>query len=157
MFMHGGGLPEKAKLLLITAHPDDECMFFLPSIKSYLKRGTEVHILCLSTGVFMSQEHNTLVQKSARSFTHRFYATIVVTFASAGNADGLGHLRSQELLHACSLINIGGSFVTIVDDPVLPDGMRESWPMSNVARHVTSAIRIIMPSLVSSVLKRRSV
>ena len=33
-------------LLLVTAHPDDEVMFFVPTILGYKKK----HILCLSTG-----------------------------------------------------------------------------------------------------------
>lgn len=37
-------------VLLITAHPDDECMFFGPSVTAMVQAGVTVHILCLSTG-----------------------------------------------------------------------------------------------------------
>ena len=37
-------------VLVITAHPDDECMFFSPSILK-LSRFCTVHVLCLSTGM----------------------------------------------------------------------------------------------------------
>ncbi|ORZ09219.1 putative deacetylase LmbE-like domain-containing protein [Absidia repens] len=40
------------QLLLLTAHPDDECMFFGPTL-TYLQsfsNKTRVHVLCLSTG-----------------------------------------------------------------------------------------------------------
>ena len=37
------------RILIITAHPDDECMFFTPTITS-LRRQNLVQILCLSTG-----------------------------------------------------------------------------------------------------------
>ncbi|XP_022103658.1 N-acetylglucosaminyl-phosphatidylinositol de-N-acetylase-like [Acanthaster planci] len=42
----------KAKnVLLVTAHPDDECMFFSPTILQLTKEPhTELHLLCLSTG-----------------------------------------------------------------------------------------------------------
>jgi len=38
------------RVLVITAHPDDECMFFSPSILN-LQRSCTVQILCLSTGM----------------------------------------------------------------------------------------------------------
>lgn len=38
------------KVLIITAHPDDECMFFSPTIQSLLNSGHFVHVLCLSNG-----------------------------------------------------------------------------------------------------------
>lgn len=40
------------KVLIITAHPDDECMFFSPTIQSLLNSGHFVHVLCLSNGNF---------------------------------------------------------------------------------------------------------
>lgn len=36
--------------LILTAHPDDECMFFGPTILSLVSQGVDVHALCLSTG-----------------------------------------------------------------------------------------------------------
>ncbi|XP_013416582.1 N-acetylglucosaminyl-phosphatidylinositol de-N-acetylase [Lingula anatina] len=37
-------------VLIVTAHPDDECMFFSPTIFQLRKTGHEVHLLCLSSG-----------------------------------------------------------------------------------------------------------
>ncbi|KAJ7584858.1 LmbE-like protein [Mycena floridula] len=37
------------RILLVTAHPDDECMFFAPTILALVKVG-QLHSLCLSTG-----------------------------------------------------------------------------------------------------------
>jgi len=37
-------------VLLVTAHPDDESMFFVPTIDTCHLRGNRVHLLCLSTG-----------------------------------------------------------------------------------------------------------
>lgn len=39
----------KSSILLVTAHPDDECMFFSPTIQALSKVAT-IRILCLSTG-----------------------------------------------------------------------------------------------------------
>ena len=36
--------------LLITAHPDDECMFFAPTIIRLVELNATVRLLCLSTG-----------------------------------------------------------------------------------------------------------
>lgn len=36
--------------LLVTAHPDDECMFFTPLILGLQAQGLAVCLLCLSTG-----------------------------------------------------------------------------------------------------------
>ena len=41
---------ETMKVLLVIAHPDDECMFFCPSIARLQEQGGEVHVLCLSSG-----------------------------------------------------------------------------------------------------------
>lgn len=38
------------RVALVTAHPDDEAMFFAPTIVSLVASGLPVHILCLSTG-----------------------------------------------------------------------------------------------------------
>lgn len=38
------------RLLVVVAHPDDETMFFAPSILALARRGIELHVLCLSTG-----------------------------------------------------------------------------------------------------------
>ncbi|CAD5206140.1 unnamed protein product [Bursaphelenchus okinawaensis] len=39
-----------ARCLLVVAHPDDECMFFGPTIVSLLAQQCKVYILCVSTG-----------------------------------------------------------------------------------------------------------
>ncbi|CAK1590303.1 unnamed protein product [Parnassius mnemosyne] len=38
------------RVLIVTAHPDDECMFFGPTIFRLCEQGADVHILCLSNG-----------------------------------------------------------------------------------------------------------
>ncbi|CAD8081211.1 unnamed protein product [Paramecium sonneborni] len=41
---------EKKCVLIVTAHPDDEAMFFLPTISYLNDKNYEVHLLCLSNG-----------------------------------------------------------------------------------------------------------
>lgn len=45
-------LPTKAsRVLLVTAHPDDECMFFGPTLLALKKRDDcQIFVLCLSRG-----------------------------------------------------------------------------------------------------------
>ena len=38
------------KILLITSHPDDECMFFSPTVQAETSKGNFVYILCLTKG-----------------------------------------------------------------------------------------------------------
>ena len=45
--------------VLVTAHPDDECMFFTPTIAGLIEDGWEVSVLCLSTGGRDGEENAT--------------------------------------------------------------------------------------------------
>ncbi|PQP92059.1 N-acetylglucosaminyl-phosphatidylinositol de-N-acetylase-like isoform X1 [Prunus yedoensis var. nudiflora] len=45
-----GGSINKRNVLLVVAHPDDESMFFTPTINYLTTRGHNIHILCLSIG-----------------------------------------------------------------------------------------------------------
>jgi hypothetical protein len=38
-------------VLLLTAHPDDECMFFSPTLLAFVSLGVQVFALSLSTGM----------------------------------------------------------------------------------------------------------
>lgn len=53
--MWSGGRPaiEASRAVVVIAHPDDEVMFFAPTIRSLTSRpGCAVHVLCLSSGDF---------------------------------------------------------------------------------------------------------
>lgn len=42
------------KALFVTAHPDDECMFFAPAILRLVELNASVHLLCLSEGTVIA-------------------------------------------------------------------------------------------------------
>ena len=42
----------RQNILVITAHPDDECMFFTPTILSLLNAGHNIYLVCMSKGDF---------------------------------------------------------------------------------------------------------
>jgi LmbE family N-acetylglucosaminyl deacetylase len=62
-------------ILLVIAHPDDEVMFFGPTLIGITNSSNEnnVRVLCLSNGTFFLNE------------------------LTLGDADGLGHIREREL------------------------------------------------------------
>lgn len=100
------------RALIVTAHPDDESMFFLPLVHS-LQQSIEghtntwqIHLLCLSRG----------------------------------NFDGLGDVRAKELKACASYIGLSLDHVRIVEDPKLQDGMEENWDVTHVAAIVTKYI-----------------
>ncbi|XP_017268046.1 N-acetylglucosaminyl-phosphatidylinositol de-N-acetylase [Kryptolebias marmoratus] len=43
------------RALVVTAHPDDECMFFAPTILRLAETNATVHLLCLSEGNYYNQ------------------------------------------------------------------------------------------------------
>lgn len=46
------------RVIFITAHPDDECMFFGPTILYYTRKlNCSVYLMCLSTGKFVKSLH----------------------------------------------------------------------------------------------------
>eukprot|EP01029_Cantina_marsupialis_P021517 TRINITY_DN515_c0_g2_i2.p1 TRINITY_DN515_c0_g2~~TRINITY_DN515_c0_g2_i2.p1 ORF type:complete len:149 (+),score=30.41 TRINITY_DN515_c0_g2_i2:130-576(+) len=38
------------RVLIVTAHPDDESMFFIPLIRELVANNVKVHVLCLTNG-----------------------------------------------------------------------------------------------------------
>lgn len=45
------------RVLVVVAHPDDECMFFGPTIFRLCEQGADVYILCLSNGNYEGKGH----------------------------------------------------------------------------------------------------
>ena len=47
-------------VLLVVAHPDDECMFFGPAVRVLAELGCNLHVLCLSKGLGSTKRENEL-------------------------------------------------------------------------------------------------
>lgn len=89
------------RLLLLIAHPDDEAMFFAPTLLrlSDPGLGNRIFILCLSSG----------------------------------DADGLGHIRKDELRKSALQLGITHpDHVVILEDPRFKDGMDEKWSAKEI-------------------------
>ncbi len=108
-------------ILLVIAHPDDEAMFFVPSLQ-HLKQYFNVHVLCLSNGRCPAGRCARWAQ--------------VHYICCAGGFDGLGATREKELYASCISLGLDRQHVTVLDEPDLRDGMQANWPPAVVARHV---------------------
>jgi N-acetylglucosaminylphosphatidylinositol deacetylase len=82
-------------ILLLTAHPDDECMFFAPTI------------LALAA----------LQQPSFSSRNPTSSPSLYSLCMSVGNADGLGAVRKYELESSLDLLGIDTDKRLVVDHP----------------------------------------
>ena len=86
--------PSPARVLLVTAHPDDESLFFAPTLISLL-----------------SHKHDGGLENAAP------YAEVYTLCLSTGDADGLGKIRQQEMLRALDVLGIQEGKRWIVDNP----------------------------------------
>ena len=101
--------------LLVTAHPDDEAMFFIPTLRNILSsnEGTIIQILCLSNGDYRDVSD--------------------------------GPMRTKEMLRACSVIGVhcktqDVSAVTVLNDARMKDGPNEVWSSDLVSESVMDHI-----------------
>lgn len=99
------GFLNASQALLVFAHPDDESMFFSPTIIALKYQGVTMHVLCLSDGAMSSALYISLGSADCS----RRSAGIVkgcVHFMLLGNYDGIGSVRRQELLAACGVLGV---------------------------------------------------
>ena len=68
--------------------------------------------------------------------------TVSILCLSNGNYEGLGNIRSSELIKSASMFSISSKDVTIIDHPELQDGMQNNWPTEIIAdilfKHIQS-------------------
>ena len=91
------GGSQKSRILLLTAHPDDECLFFTPTLSS---------LLTSSSMVDGNQASRTTEDVEVYSLC-----------LSVGNADGLGDVRQDELARSLDVLGVAKSRRWIVDHP----------------------------------------
>jgi len=96
--------PSPARVLIVTAHPDDESLFFAPTLISLL-----------------SHKHDGGLENAAP------YAEVYTLCLSTGDADGLGKIRQQEMLRALDVLGIQEGKRWIVDNPNLQDNITAKW------------------------------
>lgn len=105
------------RICLLIAHPDDEAMFFAPTILALTRPelGNQIVILCFSSG----------------------------------DADGLGHIRKEELAKSALLLGLRSSehVVVIEDSKNFPDSMTATWDAKVIAQSLT---RYFAPDLATT-------
>ena len=109
----------KAVVLLI-AHPDDEAMFFAPTVLGLTRRelGNHVQILCLSSGNYVS-----------------FSGDESTDAYPLGNAANIGAIRKKEIVTSARILGLRSeSDVHVIEDPSFPDSMSESWDSLKIAK-----------------------
>jgi LmbE family N-acetylglucosaminyl deacetylase len=104
-----GSPPQQPSVLLVTAHPDDEAMFFAPSLAHFAACGSGVAVLCLSNGAALLPCR--AVQREGRASLSCLSASVkhpsrLRLAPRAGNADGLGRVREKELVAACARLQV---------------------------------------------------
>lgn len=106
--MSSSGFPllRNKRICLLIAHPDDEAMFFAPSVLALTRPGLGNHlkILCLSTGKEMDATSEMVLWLKG--------------FLRTGNADGLGETRKKELTKSAKILGLrSDDDVLVLDDP----------------------------------------
>lgn len=123
-------LPENAsRVLLVTAHPDDECMFFGPTLIALRKRrNCRIFVLCLSRGKIAGTY-------SYHSWFHDDYFT--------GDFEKQGHIRKDELWDSCRVFNIQPQDITLIHCTQLPDDPNVEWKVELLSQLILQHIEAL--------------
>ncbi|KAH8113798.1 LmbE-like protein [Phellopilus nigrolimitatus] len=123
-FNENGGAyasPRRQRVLLLTAHPDDECMFFAPTLLA-LTRGRE-----------------TEKTKTVSAFKSERRSDVYSLCLSSGDADGLGELRKLELERSLDVLGVPQGRRWVLDEP-FKDNITIFWDAKVIADHVRSYV-----------------
>ncbi|KAJ3977886.1 LmbE-like protein [Lentinula raphanica] len=112
------------RVLLVTAHPDDECLFFSPTILGLKKDSSR-------TLHASDSEITTKKQPASELFS---------LCLSVGDADGLGHVRKEEYERSMDVLGIEAKNRMTLDDPYLQDDIESFWNIDYIADVVADFI-----------------
>ena len=107
------------KLLLIIAHPDDECFAFGGALALAADHGIETSVLCFTSG-------------TAGSYR-----------GSATTNEELGQLRRAEFAASCKILGVAHTEVLHYQD-----GQLDQQPLTTLASDIVSRIRTFRPDIV---------
>jgi LmbE family N-acetylglucosaminyl deacetylase len=102
--------PSRNAALILTAHPDDETMFFSPMIQTLVGERIDVYAACMSTG-----QARLLTREIARTRVCTMLIYLVCLSDPKGNAVGLGDTRRKELVTAYEILGIYSTDITLFD------------------------------------------
>lgn len=125
-------LAQYRRVLIVTAHPDDECMFFGPTILSLTQRNEPctVYLLCLSNGkVFLKN----IVRLNLVNFKERNIF--------AGNFEQIGSVRKRELYDAVRVLGLRDEHVMVKSSTLLADDPNVMWKTEVVAKQIQKEVQ----------------
>jgi N-acetylglucosaminylphosphatidylinositol deacetylase len=127
-FFHGRFLKNpitRTSILLAIAHPDDEVMFFGPTLAelSRPEHGNTIHVLCMSSGkvaevCYLSALGEGGFFYSELSFDRIEYDLTICALLLVqliGNHDGLGETRKKELVASCKTFGIREANILVLE------------------------------------------
>lgn len=106
------------RILVIVAHPDDECMFFYPSISGLQKAGHEVYLLCLCKGNYYGLGELRACELYHSCSLLGIQQTHVTVVEDAELQDGLGNLWNRHTVSkyvSSSVMNIDAEVLITFD------------------------------------------
>ncbi len=107
------------RLLLVVAHPDDECFAFGGALALAAERGIETYVICLTDG---------------QAATHR---------GAALSGEDLGRMRRQEFAESCAVLGVSRHELWDFADARL-----EFADFSTTAARLVAAMRAFRPQIV---------
>ena len=107
------------RLLLVVAHPDDECFGFGGALALAAERSVETHVICLTDG---------------QAATHR---------GEAASGEDLGRMRRQEFADSCAVLGV--SHAELWD---FADARLEFVDFSRTAARLVAKMRAYKPQVV---------
>jgi N-acetylglucosaminylphosphatidylinositol deacetylase len=115
--LNQGIFPGPARILLLTAHPDDECLFFAPTILSLVSHKGKKPIQNSQHTDPSFEEGVDVEAKTVDVLSPEVYSLCL----SIGDADGLGETRKAELERSLDVLGIEEGKRWIVDHPYVSD------------------------------------
>jgi LmbE family N-acetylglucosaminyl deacetylase len=106
------------RMMVVTAHPDDEASSFGGSLRLYRERGVETCVVCLTPG---------------QAATHR---------GGARNDQELGAMRRKEFAAACEILGVSRAIVLDY-----PDGQLHRLEMQRVVSDLALRVREFRPQV----------
>ncbi|KAI5123227.1 hypothetical protein M0805_001316 [Coniferiporia weirii] len=113
---------ERLRILLLTAHPDDECMFFAPTLFALARNAV------VREPGYVAQDVRTTDDLETRTDVYSLCL-------SSGDADGLGETRKVELEASLDVLGVEKGRRWVLDEP-FKDNITMFWDAQLVADYV---------------------
>ena len=146
---------QRESVAIVIAHPDDEAMFFTPTINTLVdsqttnnKQRYDVHIICLSNGNFKG-----LFSSLSQYWVYCFCIFIIYFFKkNKKHTQGLGKIREKELIQSCLSFGIPENNCHIINHKELQDGSKKPWSSTIIVEQLKPIIKSIEATYVNEMV-----